>query len=125
MPGGMPGGGLAPPIPLGGIGSRGGIGVRIPIGIGIMGRMPGGIGIPGIIPGGMGICGGIGRIISPVGGGPTGGRGTARGTARGAGSAGWYCAQYSITFIMCLRPEWCCLRPGTEECVSAMSQYSQ
>lgn len=30
-----------------------------------------------------------------------------------------------MKFMMCLRPEWCCFRPGTDECVSEMSQYSQ
>ena len=43
----------------------------------------------------------------------------------GAGTAGWKAAQYSMKFMMCLRPEWCCLRPGTDECVRLMSQYSQ
>jgi len=77
-----------------------------------------GIGIPG--RGGIGIMpGGIGRI--PIIGG--GGRCAPGGGA--VGSAGWKFAQYSMTFMMCLRPEWCCLRPGTDECVSAMSQYSQ
>ena len=30
-----------------------------------------------------------------------------------------------MKFMMCLRPEWCCFLPGTEECVRLMSQYSQ
>eukprot|EP00965_Chrysotila_dentata_P215842 6189031-Pleurochrysis_carterae.AAC.3 len=64
--------------------------------------------------------GGVGR--RPPGG---GGGGVGLGAARGCGSAAWNCAQYSMTFMMCFRPEWCCFRPGTEECVSEMSQYSQ
>ena len=52
-----------------------------------------------------------------------GGRGVARAPA--CGMASWNTDQYSMKFIMCLRPEWCCFRPGTEEWVSEMSQYSQ
>ena len=78
--------------------------------------------MPGIIGGRIIIPGGIGRMPSPMGG--IGG-GVGRGGARGAGSESWNCAQYSMTFIMCFLPEWCCLRPGTDECVRLMSQYSQ
>ena len=98
-------------IPCGGIGmpGKGGKG----------GRPGGGCGIPGGAPGG-----GTGMR----GGGPGGGCGKrcwGAGFATGRGTAGWKLAQYSMKFMICLRPEWCCLRPGTEEWVRLMSQYSQ
>eukprot|EP00962_Isochrysis_galbana_P002790 scaffold770_cov107-Isochrysis_galbana.AAC.5 len=107
--------------------------------------------MPGCIPGGIG---GI-LPIGGIGGRPTGGIGGApatedrdnevrsmcvpttgtnagwphkpgRGGMRGVdGSADWNWDQYSMTFMICFRPEWCCLRPGTDECVRLISQYSQ
>ena len=123
MPGGIgiPGGGIGIPGIMCGMPGRGG------------GMPGGGIGMPCI---GGGMPGGIGRMpggapdggTGPRGGGPDGGTGTracCTGFATGAGTADWKLAQYSMKFMMCFRPEWCCLRPGTDECVRLMSQYSQ
>ena len=110
--GGMPGG-----IMCGGMGGMGGRGPPKP-----GGGMGGGRGPPKAGGGPDGGCG-------MRGGGPEGGTGPRRASATGRGgcegTADWKAAQYSIKFMICFRPEWCCLRPGTEEWVRLMSQYSQ